>query len=491
MKLIALGAGDRFRTLLQRKFFAAHELVAVMDNAHEKQGKVLSNGDMTYVVQSLASLNAYDYDGILITVESMDIKRALREQLLSIGVPAEKILLPRNNRVVSWASLESDIFSYRAGNNAVYVDVSLVTEVDFATGVQRVVNELYANMRNCQELSMVPFQWVGKALTSREYEFRFNGGAYDGKEYGLHLKQGDKVLLLDSSYEVGNEILSWAKASNVSTYVVLYDLIPLRLPDAFGSGQVRKATEWISMALREADYFLCISKAVADEVVDYFREQKIVRTSPLIIHYFHLGFDIFAVKPDSSIRRELLDFVGCGETFLMVGTVEPRKNHFLVLKAFQKIWQISPERKIRLLIIGRDGWLNDDTKDLLEDEAVRGRVLWLKNATDAELCWAYQNVDALLNPSQMEGYGLPLAEAAHFNLPVLCSDIPVFHEILGDNADYFKANDEESLRETVLAWLEAAEHPDSTKANIYTWEESAKEVIDILMGRAKPYCVLS
>ena len=127
----------------------------------------------------------------------------------------------------------------------------------------------------------------------------------------------------------------------------------------------------------------------------------------------------------------------------------------------------------------------------LSDNWIHERVLWIKDASDSEVQWAYRNCDALVYPPKAEGFGLPLVEAAHFRMPILCSDIPVFHEVVGDNADYFQVDDVDSLSEALVRWIRSDKHPDSGMVRIHTWKECAAEVLDILNDRTEPYAVLS
>lgn len=116
--------------------------------------------------------------------------------------------------------------------------------------------------------------------------------------------------------------------------------------------------------------------------------------------------------------------------------------------------------------------------------------MWITDATDDELHWAYQHATALIAASKDEGFGLPLIEAAHFGLPVICSDISIFREVAGDHATYFKVMDAEALKNVIITWLKQDTHPDSKKIKLYTWKDSAQEIINILQGETKPYKIL-
>lgn len=491
MRIIAFGIGKRFQMMMERKFFDKFELIALIDNSPSMQGRKIEYRGVQYLVQPPSRIAGCSYDGILLTVESYSIKKAMRDQLDETGIPLDKIWIPRDKRVVSWPDLEPDEFLHLPDRKRLYVDVSLITEMDAGTGIQRVVNNLYKNMRGWQDTNVVPFQWFGQMITSREYESRFGcRHDFDGKEYRLEFAPDDKVLFLDSSFgEVGSSILDCIKQSGPESYAILNDLVPIRMPCVSVERLRREFESWIISLLGNVDNLLCISRSVADDVLSYCREQRIQREKPLYIFFFHLGYDIPASLDFGTVRDELRAFVSNGCVFLTVGTIEPRKNHQLALDVLKSIWQSHPEHDVKYLMLGRDGWLNDDVKNILRDEVVSSRTLWISDATDAEVQWAYKHSSALLYPSLMEGYGLPLIEAASFGLPVICSDIPIFHEVLGDYGKFFKVNDKADCKRAICEWLSYGTRPDSEIVPFYTWKDSAGEVLRIISGKTKPYHV--
>ena len=83
-----------------------------------------------------------------------------------------------------------------------------------------------------------------------------------------------------------------------------------------------------------------------------------------------------------------------------------------------------------------------------------------------------------------------MVEAAHFGLPLICSDIPVFREVTQGNADFFKVMDADALAKCLIKWMQAEQHPDSRNIRMYSWQESAREFLDIMEGKVEPYKIL-
>ncbi len=242
------------------------------------------------------------------------------------------------------------------------------------------------------------------------------------------------------------------------------------------------------MILQKVDAVVCVSRTTADAVVAYYEQMRFVRTRPLSVYYFHLGADV--LEGEESVRDEIRNFVEEGKyTFLMVGTVEPRKGHMVALQALQNLPD-DIRRGCRLLIIGKNGWKNDDVRKMVDMPEFKENVLWIRNASDGELRWVYAHTHALIAASLQEGFGLPLVEAAQFGLPLICSDIPVFREVTRGNADFFTVMDPDALAECLVRWTQTDRHPDSRNIRIYSWQESAREFLDVMEGKIKPYKVV-
>ena len=133
--------------------------------------------------------------------------------------------------------------------------------------------------------------------------------------------------------------------------------------------------------------------------------------------------------------------------FVVLGTIEPRKNHVLLLHAWRRLVEHMGDRAPLLVIIGQRGWECENVIDILERcDMLRGHVLEHAACTDAELADWLGPARALLFPTFTEGFGLPLVEALALGTPVIVSDLPVFSEIAGDIPDYLDPLD-------ALGWM--------------------------------------
>ncbi|MEO0342497.1 MAG: glycosyltransferase family 1 protein [Pseudomonadota bacterium] len=152
--------------------------------------------------------------------------------------------------------------------------------------------------------------------------------------------------------------------------------------------------------------------------------------------------------------------------FLTVGTIEPRKNHNLLLDIWKHGKDEKGNRLPKLVIVGQDGWAEKAVFEKIEELQKIGRVDHIRDADDALLLSLYSECTALLFPSLAEGYGLPLMEAIEIGKPVIASDIPVFRELLGPNAPLLSPQD-------IEAWKSALLYPEKFQhePRPWTWDQ--------------------
>ena len=128
---------------------------------------------------------------------------------------------------------------------------------------------------------------------------------------------------------------------------------------------------------------------------------------------------------------------------LSIGTVEPRKNHELLLK----VWRDGRDLP-RLIVAGSMGWADPATFARL---ATTPGVTLISGLDDAAVAALLSGARALVFPSLAEGFGLPPLEAAARGVPVIVADLPVFRELLGDYPVYLSPSDSYSWMETIRA----------------------------------------
>lgn len=378
-----------------------------------------------------------------------------------------------------------------------HVDISNLAVHDAGTGIQRVVrhvlDELMASPPEGCRVEPVRLGDDGLFRYARAYTSkRYLGGEAFIPDEVVEFVPGDVYLGLDLvAHLVPAFVDKFQKLRDlgVGIYFVVYDLLPVLRPDCFEPHLLPLFRRWYESIGEMADGVLCISRAVADEFQQWLQQSRPERLRPLNIGWFHLGADL-AVASHTPLADATEDaplaVLGDAPTFLMVGTVEPRKGHAQAIDAFERLWADGVEAN--LLIVGKPGWSVESLIERLRAHPMSGkRLFWLERAGDDLLVAAYVRASALLMPSEGEGFGLPLIEAAHHNVPLIVRDLPVFREIAGDNAFYFGGYDGRSLAQAVAEWLaldSQGKAPASTGMPWLTWAECTRQLVDVIRSQS-------
>ena len=299
---------------------------------------------------------------------------------------------------------------------------------------------------------------------------------------------GDVLILLDPEWSVDlTKQLLHARSAGVAVWAVVYDLIPILHPELAPEGKGILMDKWLRRIVPQVDGMLAISKTVAADLRTYLSRTKLPMPE---IDHFYLGAGIAPVVGASASLDAVTAAFASGRdgVFLCVGTVEPRKNHGLVLDVFERLWASGSDA--RLVLFGRLGWRCDAlARRMREHEQLNQRLFWFEAGSDIELEYAYRNASALVFASRNEGFGLPLVEAMHYGLPVIASDIAVFHEVAGDYPTYFNSMDAASLEAAITKRIH--EHANGERRRCIprawlTWADSARVLLEKVTGASGP-----
>jgi alpha-1,2-rhamnosyltransferase len=302
----------------------------------------------------------------------------------------------------------------------------------------------------------------------------------------LEIGAGDILLLLDPGWHLTDEyapVLERASRAGATIVACLYDLIPVLHPAATARETIGAFRAWFDLIVRKSDALIGISKTVIDEFIDYARDNRLPLKSDLHLGWWRLGAD-FAPTAGAAPSLRAADVASrAAPFFLSVGTMEPRKGYSAALDAFDKLWARGVDA--RYVIVGRRGWNTRALQRRIREHREHDRRLfWLEDAGDADLAYLYRRAAALVFPSFVEGFGLPLVEAAHFGAPIIASDIPVFREIGGDAVVYFDLLDAHALATRIEE--ASATRPPVAALDILSWRQSTSELVEVLRGGDRP-----
>jgi len=392
------------------------------------------------------------------------------------------------------------------------LDVSATSRNDLRTGIERVARALVMALLDAPPEN---YRVEPVYLTNQEGVWSYKYA----RRYALELLECPRDALLDELVEVrngdillgldlsGSTLIEAAAAglfteyqnAGVTVHFVVYDLLPVQLPEYFPPGADEDHMRWLR-AVARFDSAICISKAVANDLAGWLETSGLPRRRTFKIDWFHLGADIDNSSPTRDLPLDMdqtLALISVRPTFLMVGTIEPRKGYLQTLAAFTRLWRDGLD--INLVIVGKEGWkgLPDEMRRTIPEIVNRLRnhpelakhLFWLEGISDAYLEKVYAACTCLIVASEGEGFGLPLIEAAQRGLPILVRDIPVFREVAGEHAFYFDGLDPQSLEDALGTWLlldAEGVAPRSDNTPWLTWRQSLEQLLATILPTMYP-----
>ncbi len=206
---------------------------------------------------------------------------------------------------------------------------------------------------------------------------------------------------------------------------------------------------------RRAQYFVTCSDFSIAEL------QKHVGFDPARVVKSYFGIDERLLAEEPILEQKNIDVI-------YVGHFEARKNHAPLLRAVAEV-----NKDLRVCLVGVDNGLKKSLQDL-------SQTLGLTNVSfetindDVALWKLYRQSRVFAYPSLYEGFGIPLIEALALHVPVIASDIPIFHEVGGEFASYFNPRDPHDIARSLRTALDAPPQLDHARVREhlekFVWE---------------------
>ncbi|OUV31291.1 MAG: hypothetical protein CBC60_00650 [Betaproteobacteria bacterium TMED100] len=372
--------------------------------------------------------------------------------------------------------------------NKYYIDISELVNRDARTGIQRVVR----NILRCMLLDppvgylvepvYAKNDTIGYRKATKFVQDFLNLPHISGDEL-IDPSPGDVFLGLDLQPEVvlsQKKYLDMMYLKGVSLNFVVYDLIPIKHPNFFPDGARSIFNSWLE-TITNYDQVISISNSTKFDVENWLAKNHPYRLKSITNQKISLSSElsnedrtIGSPKNAWFVRYTLKNH----DVFLMVGTVEPRKEHSQVLDAFELIWADGVNKK--LLIVGKQGWCIESlSKRIKKHPQFNKNLIWLEDCSDEFLQELYFKCKGLIASSWAEGYGLPLVEAFRSGLPVFCRDIPVFREVGEKFATFFSGKSPESFLRQFEEWdlsLKREANPKCESDESICWKKATKEL---------------
>jgi len=389
----------------------------------------------------------------------------------------------------------------------IYTDVTNLLNTNYLTGIQRVVREVLIRLIREQKHQLILLYYNEYynhylEVDCENFYARFCEGTGDLEDvftsHVIHIEDitpGSVFFDLDGTWSLSTKrsvLLPRLKENGVKLAVYFYDMIPITHPQFCHSNTVNNFISYVGAYLQYADLIM----ASTESTLEVVRELEDRLGLPHIPSYSTwLGADfIVPAGEQEEVRPEAEQAASSGKYALMVGTLEPRKNHKYAIQAFE---QGLFEQGMNLIFAGRVGWnMEDFMENLVKHPYYNKQLFHLKDMNDASIDYLYQHAHCVIFPTYNEGFGLPMIEAFERGIPVLASDIPVLREVGGDTASYFDLEHPESLVDKLNTWLiKPSEYEKQVEKvqqySAVTWDKVAEDISVILehIETGFPYAV--
>jgi glycosyltransferase involved in cell wall biosynthesis len=264
---------------------------------------------------------------------------------------------------------------------------------------------------------------------------------------------------------------------------MLYDLIPAVHPRFYAPRDVEVFTRYFAEALRHTDRFISISRRTSEDLAEFARARNLAVPD---IRIEKLGADA-ARRGGTTLPAGLEN----GRYVLFVSTIEPRKNHALLLRVWKRL-AARPQgvNGAKLVFAGRQGWMTGDVMAALQDDPVfRRDVVHVAGASDDELAALYAGAAFCVYPSLYEGFGLPVIEAFSHGKPVIASTGGALPEAAGNLAPCIDPGDDEAWTAAMARWLDAPAELVAQARRIRAefswpgWPEAASQIVSVALER--------
>lgn len=263
---------------------------------------------------------------------------------------------------------------------------------------------------------------------------------------------------------------------SVPKVMAIMDLSYLKFPEMFRAKDLFQLRRWTAYSVIRAAKIITISKYSKDDIIQAYR----VPEGRVVVTYPGLAMKSLAMSHEPSAKNYILS----------VGTLQPRKNYVRLIEAFSLFLKENKQKfsDLKLIIIGKRGWLYEDILAAPEKFGVRDKVKFLDFVRDEDLPGWYKNALCFALPSLYEGFGLPVLEAMAYKCPIVISRVSSLPEIADKAGVYVDPESVESIsRGLLIAVRQRNLIQGKTRiatgliqVKKFTWEKAARQTLEVL-----------
>ncbi len=374
----------------------------------------------------------------------------------------------------------------------IYIDVSVLTLATYITGIQRATIEIATRLIKRPDCEVIPIYYNA----SKNSFFKINNemfadfySANKGKKEKMITKEavsladmgaGSIFFDLDGAW-MGHVkrsyLLPILKSQGCKIVAHIYDIISITHPQYCEERGVYNFMDYIGAHLKYADQIIVNAHATVRELELLCKQIGCTLSNCEVVY---LGAD-FKNRDDkeATANKELEKIMKSRPYILMVGTLEPRKNHKLMIRAYENGLK---ELEYNIIFAGYMGWnMEEFASGLKEHPDYDKRIFHLQGLNDEDISGLYRNAKFLAFCSYMEGFGLPIIEALQRGTPVIAADVPVLREVGKDFCLWFEQDNPKEICDLVKSYEEKPEAYRSYKERLKEykatgWDDTIEKV---------------
>ena len=266
--------------------------------------------------------------------------------------------------------------------------------------------------------------------------------------------------------------------------VTIHDLGHLHFPEAHPAAQRLYHTWSTQWNARAASHILADSEATCDDLIRFCR----VASEKITVVYPAYDTQLYQPVRDPAMIDKVRAHYRVGKDYILaIGTIHPRKNYARLIEAFGKL--DATRRDLRLVIVGKHGWLYDEIYTRVKSLNLQSRISFLDYVPSSDLPVLLSGARLLAFPSLYEGFGLPVLEAQACGTPVVCSMVSSLPEAAGDGALFVDPFDVDAIAGAMQRALDDAsirtQLIENGFRNIrrFSWEQSARKVLQLFSSQ--------
>lgn len=286
----------------------------------------------------------------------------------------------------------------------------------------------------------------------------------------------------DVFFTPGHYAPCWAPCSIV---ISIMDLSYLYFPQMFKKRDLWQLRTWTAASIKKAKKILTISESSKNAIIDHYQVEpkKVVVTYPGV----KLKAQMSKCKTITQSSKLKTKYGIESDYLLYVGTLQPRKNLIRLIEAFNRTIEQSNNRTMKLVIVGKKGWLYDEIFSKVKELGLEKKVIFTGFVPDEELPAFYQGAQCFVLPSLYEGFGIPALEAMAYGCPVVASNVSSLPEVIGEAGIFVNPESIESIAQGIekVLKLKPSEREKLVKrgkeqVKKFTWQKCAKETLKVL-----------